>query len=73
MFSCEFCKISNNTIFTEHIWATTASYFNKETVNQDYFCFYLKIVQAQVFSCEFCEIFEEHLFYRTPLVAASDD
>ena len=22
---------------------------------------------AQVFSCEFCEIFQEHLFYRTPL------
>ena len=26
---------------------------------------------AQVFSCEFCEIFENTFFYRTPLVAAS--
>ena len=24
VFSCEFCKISNNTFFTEHVW-TTAS------------------------------------------------
>ena len=23
-------------------------------------------ILAQVFSCEFCEIFLEHLFYRTP-------
>ena len=22
MFSCEFCKISKNTFFTEHLWAT---------------------------------------------------
>ena len=26
---------------------------------------------AQVFSCEFCEIFENPFFYRTPHVAAS--
>ena len=26
---------------------------------------------AQVFSCEFCEIFKNTFFYRTPLVAAS--
>ena len=26
---------------------------------------------AQVFSCEFCEIFKTTFFYRTPLVAAS--
>ena len=25
---------------------------------------------AQVFSCEFCEIFRNTYFYRTPLVAA---
>ena len=23
VFSCEFCKISTNTVFTEHLWATT--------------------------------------------------
>ena len=22
MFSCEFCEISKNTFFTEHVWAT---------------------------------------------------
>ena len=26
---------------------------------------------AQVFSCEFCEIFKKTFFYRTPVVAAS--
>ena len=26
---------------------------------------------SQVFSCEFCEIFKNAYFYRTPLVAAS--
>ena len=24
MFSCEFCEISNNTFFTEHLWATVS-------------------------------------------------
>ena len=28
---------------------------------------------AQLFSCEFCEIFKNNFFYRTPLVAASGD
>ena len=28
VFSCEFCEISNNTLFTEHLW-TTASAFRK--------------------------------------------
>ena len=27
---------------------------------------------VQVFSCEFCEIFKNIFFYRTPLVTASD-
>ena len=29
LFSCEFCKISKNTFFTEHLWATasTCSYY----------------------------------------------
>ena len=34
------------------------NFINKETL-------------AQVFSCEFCEIFTNTYFYRTPLVAAS--
>ena len=28
VFSCEFCEISKNTFFTEHLWATSSSYFN---------------------------------------------
>ena len=28
---------------------------------------------AQVFSCEFCEISKNTFFYRTPLVAASEN
>ena len=31
-----------------------------------------KETQAQVFSCEFCEIFKNTFFYRKPPVAASD-
>ena len=34
--------------------------------------FIKKETLAQVFSCEFCEISKNTLFYRTPLVAASD-
>ena len=26
VFSCEFCEISKNTFFTEHLWATTSEY-----------------------------------------------
>ena len=25
MFSCEFCEISKNNFFTEHLWATTST------------------------------------------------
>ena len=32
---------------------------------------YLKETPAQVFSCEYCEIFNNSFFYRTPLVAAT--
>ena len=32
----------------------------------------LKEALAQLFSCEFCEISKNNLFYRTPAVAASE-
>ena len=32
--------------------------------------FIKKETLAQVFSCEFCEIYKDNFFYRTPLVAA---
>ena len=25
VFSCEFCEISKNTVFTEHLWATASA------------------------------------------------
>ena len=28
VFSCEFCKISENTFFTEHLWTTASFLFN---------------------------------------------
>ena len=59
MFSCEFCKISKTTFFTEHLrWAEACNFIKKETL-------------AQVFSCEFYKIFKNIFFYRTPLVCAS--
>ena len=27
LFSCEFCEISKNTFFTEHLWTTASEYF----------------------------------------------
>ena len=35
--------------------------------------FIIKETLAQAFSCEFCEIFKNTFFYRTPPVAASDN
>ena len=39
-------------------WSTKKGVIEKETL-------------AQVFSCEFCEIFKNTIFYRTPLITAS--
>ena len=35
--------------------------------------FVKKETPAEVFSCEFCEIFKNTYFYRTPLAAASEN
>ena len=32
MFSCEFCEISKNTFFTEHVWATAFLFKNYQTI-----------------------------------------
>ena len=46
------------------------SLFNNVVGLQD--CnFIKKEIPTQVFSCEFCEIFKNTFFYRTPLVASS--
>ena len=34
MFSCEFCKISKNNVFTEHLWATASKCYNRCTFSQ---------------------------------------
>ena len=38
VFSCEFCKISKNTIFAEHLWAT--AFEEKNYVSQTYSWYY---------------------------------
>ena len=61
----EFCKngfLRNSTKLTgKHLCRSL--YFNS--------CRRLWHTLAQVFSCQFCEIFKNKFFYRTPLVAAS--
>ena len=50
--------LKNFTKFTGKHLCQSCNFIKKQTL-------------AQVFSCEFCEIFENTYFYRTPLVAAS--
>ena len=33
VFSCEFCEISKNTFFTEHLWTTASIYSPESLVN----------------------------------------
>ena len=33
VFSCEFCEISNNTFFTEYVWATASVSWDLEVVS----------------------------------------
>ena len=54
VFSCEFCEISKNTFFTEHLW-TTASVFSRRS--QPAACNTIKKETIiQVFSCECWEV-----------------
>ena len=50
MFSCEFCEISKNTLFKEHLWATACEYlikpFNFLTVTQSLLQFH-EMLQAK--------------------------
>ena len=34
MFSCEFCQISKNTFFTEHLWTTASRNFEIKALRQ---------------------------------------
>ena len=55
-YACNFIK--KETVFIKKETGTACSFIKKEPL-------------ARVFSCEFCEISKNSLFYRTPLVAAS--
>ena len=69
MFSCEFSKISKNTFFTEHL-RTTASVFSfSEAATRGVLwkrCSW-KFRKIHKKTPLVCEIFQKHLFYRTPL------
>ena len=57
VFSCQFCEISKNIFFTEHILWLLKS-LKPATL--------LKETLTQVFSCEFCEI-SRNIFFTEPL------
>ena len=38
VFSCEFCKISQNTFFTEHLWATASETAPENSAITQSFC-----------------------------------
>ena len=45
VFSCEFCEISKNTCFTEHLWATASGYhFRVQCTNR--LQYYLKLLRS---------------------------
>ena len=56
-----FCKIHGKTPVLESLF-----FFEPQACN-----FIKKETLVQMFSCEFCEIFKNTFFHRTPLVAAS--
>ena len=47
-------------------------YFTNNSKKPQACNFILKKTLAQMFSCDFCEIFKNTYFFRTPLVAASE-
>ena len=72
MFSCEFCKISKNIFFTEHVLATASINITilvkiillSSTCSVRFTC--------QVFSCEFCDVSKNTYSYGTPPVVPSE-
>ena len=55
--------------YTKVVLKNFAKFAPESLFNQDKFI--KRETLAQVFSCEFCEVFKNIYFYRTPLVAAS--
>ena len=69
MFSCEFSKISKNTIFTEHLRTTASAFSFSEVATGDVLWknAFLKISQNSQENTFGLRNFQKHLFYRTPL------
>ena len=57
-FMLQLCYDKNSSQALANRGPETCNFMKKETL-------------AQVFSCEFCEIYKNTFYYRTPLVAAS--
>ena len=52
VFSCQFCKISKNTFFTEHVWATASMItMHEKCFAADLVTFTEEIVNGKHFLC----------------------
>ena len=56
MFSCEFCEISKNTFFTEHLWTTASSPLGKD------FQLNILLATAQLDICKLLKFKQKSLF-----------
>ena len=68
VFSCEFCKISKNTFFTEHLWTTTSVFSFSEVATGDVLLknVFLKISENSQENTFGLQNFQKYLFYRSP-------
>ena len=69
MFSCEFCKISKNTFFTEHLRTTASvlSFSEAATGVVPWKTMFLTILQNLQENTSGLRNFQKHLIYRKPL------
>ena len=69
MFSCEFCEISKNTSFTEHLRTTASALSFSEAVTEGVHWknVFLQISQNSQENTFGLQNFKKHLFYRTTL------
>ena len=69
MLSCEFCEISKNTFFTEHLQTSASAFSFSEAVTGGVLWkkLFLKISQNSQENTFGLRNFQKHLFYRTPL------
>ena len=67
MFSCEFCEISKNIFFTEHLRKTASAFTFSEAATGGVYEKSLKISENSQENTFGLGNFQKHLFYRTPL------